>query len=71
MKTYTQNGYCTVWGSKWGARRVAGLTKEERETIKDGGKIFLSGCPAVSGITDRVIIQKGGRFYTRMPEGAA
>jgi len=66
-KRYTSTGYCNVWGSKLGARRVFGLTRDERSIIRDGGQINLADCPVIRGITDRVIVARGKSFYTRMP----
>ena len=66
-KRYTATGYCNSWGSKMGARRVAGLTHSERNGIRAGDAIYLPGCPKVAGTTDRVIVENASRFYARIP----
>ena len=55
------------WGSDRNARRVSGLTHEEREAVRAGSEVRIAGCPAYRGETDRVVIASGGRYYTRMP----
>ena len=67
MKIYTKTGHCRAWGSRRNARRVAGLTRAEREMIRSGKRIYMAGCPEYKGTTDRVIVAIGERFYTRMP----
>ena len=66
-RTYTQSGYCTRWGSQKNARRVFGLTKQERKSIRSGNRLYLADCPRHEGETDRVIVPINGCFYTRMP----
>ncbi len=63
----TQSAYCHAWGSDKNARRVYGLTEEERQAVKAGQTVIISGCPEYKGITDRRIVTINGRFYTRMP----
>lgn len=65
--TYTQSGYCHHWGSAKNARRVHGLSGDDKERIRAGALVMLGGCPAVRGVTVRRIIERGGRFYARMP----
>lgn len=65
--SFSQSAYCTRWGSAKGARRVHGLTREERESIRAGAVVMLQGCPAVRGVTVRKIVAIGRGFYARMP----
>lgn len=64
---YTQSGYCHNWGSAKNARRVHGLSKEEKAAIRAGQSVMLAGCPAVRGVTVRRIIERNSRFYARKP----
>ncbi|HPD07463.1 MAG TPA: hypothetical protein PLC08_06340 [Candidatus Bipolaricaulis sp.] len=69
----SSTGYCLAWGSDWGARRVAGLTPEEKQAVRNGGLVFIHGCPPArtgSGelTTMRRVIYKSGQFYARVPE---
>jgi hypothetical protein len=64
---YATKATCTRWGSDWGARRVSGLTAQERAAVRAGADVRLAGCPPVRGITDRRIVEANGRFYARMP----
>jgi len=65
----SKTGYCKAWGSKNNARRVAGLTKEEREAVRAGKTVLINGAPQINGTTKRRVIERNGRFYARMPEG--
>lgn len=62
-----QSAYCNKWGSAKGARRVHGLTREERDAIRAGATVMLQGCPSVRGVTMRKIVAIGRGFYARMP----
>lgn len=65
---YSQTAYCHAWGSAKNARRVHGLSKEERDMIRNGaGQVRIADCPSVRGVTDRRIIVVSCRFYARMP----
>jgi Ni,Fe-hydrogenase I small subunit len=62
-------GYCNAWGSAKNARRVHGLTGEERAAIKaESAEILIDGAPAVRGVTIRRVVCISGRFYARMPK---
>lgn len=65
--TYSQTARVTEFGSQKNARRVTHLTAEERAAVRAGAVLFVGGCPAVNGVTDRRIVHVNGRFYTRMP----
>jgi len=67
MRKYTQTGYCHRFGQMRNARRVAGLTFDERAAVRNGQTIYLAGCPGHEGETDRRIVAIGPRFYCRMP----
>jgi hypothetical protein len=67
---YAKQATCTRWGSDWGARRVSGLTAQERAAVRAGADVRLAGCPPVRGITDRRIVETNGRFYARIPHAA-
>lgn len=54
------------WGSDKSARRVTHLTKEERAAIRAGQTVIIEGCPAVAGVTQRRVIERGSRFYARL-----
>lgn len=58
------------WGSDKSARRVTHLTRAERAAVRAGGLVLIQGCPAVRGVTDRRVVERGGRFYARMPAAA-
>lgn len=64
---YTTQANVSGFGSSKNARRVAHLTAEERAAIRGGAEIRIANCPRYHGHTDRIIIERGGRFYTRMP----
>lgn len=64
---YAKKATCTRWGADWGARRVSGLTADERAAVRAGADIRLAGCPPVRGITERRIVAVGNRFYARLP----
>jgi hypothetical protein len=64
---YSERGYCNRWGSQQGARRVAGLSKTEKEGIRNGVEWRITGCPLDrKGRTERRVIYSNGRYYTRM-----
>lgn len=63
----SKTAYCTSWGSDKNARRVSGLTHEERTAIRRGETVWISECPEYKGTTLRRIVEIGGRFYARMP----
>jgi len=67
MTRYTETGYCRAWGGQKNARRVHGLTKDERQQIRAGDEIRLAGCPEYQGHTERRIVAIGEGFYCRMP----
>lgn len=72
MTTYSTTARCNRWGgSSWNARHVHGLTREERDAIRAGADVRMTGCPAYRGITERRIVSIKGRFYARMPQEAA
>ncbi len=64
-------GYCRKWGSAYGARRVHGLTPEEREAVKAGQEVRIIDCPPFGGTTSRRVIYRDGCFYARMPAARA
>jgi hypothetical protein len=64
---YAKTAYVDGWGSDRNARRVHGLTEDERKAIRNGQEIRLTGCPVYHGETERKIVEIGGRFYCRMP----
>ncbi len=64
---YATKATCTRWGAQKGARRVSGLTADEKAAVRAGAEIRIAGCPPVRGVTDRRIVESSGRFYTRMP----
>ena len=64
---YAKKAYCNKWGKKFGARRVVGLTYQEKTAIRDGKEVRLRDCPPYLGETDRIIVEIKNRFYTRMP----
>jgi hypothetical protein len=65
---YSQTARCALWGAAKGARRVSGLTRAEREAVRDGEDVRFKGCPLVDGTTERRIIFTGGRFFARLPK---
>jgi len=66
---YSQTARCALWGAAKGARRVSGLTRAEREAVRNGEDVRFKGCPLVDGTTERRIIFTGGRFFARLPKG--
>lgn len=72
MIRYSHTGRCNRWGSDRGARRVSGLSSEDRQLIRAGVEVRITDCPPAkgkSGTTERVVVAKGGRFYARVPKG--
>lgn len=72
MTRYSYTGRCNRWGSTWGARRVSGLSPEDRQLIRAGVEVRITDCPPAkgkSGTTERVVVAKSGRFYARVPKG--
>ena len=65
---YSTTARCTAWGAQQGARRVSGLTRTEREAVRNGEEVRFKGCPEVDGTTERRIIFTNGRFFARMPK---
>ena len=65
---YSATARCTAWGAAQGARRVSGLTRTEREAVRNGEEVRIKGCPLVDGTTERRIIFAHGRFFARMPQ---
>ena len=65
---YSQTARCALWGAAKGARRVSGLTRSEREAVRNGQEVRFKGCPEVDGTTERRIIFTNGRFFARMPK---
>jgi hypothetical protein len=65
---YSQTARCAHWGAAKGARRVSGLTRTEREAVRNGEEVRFKGCPLVDGTTERRIIFAHGRFFARMPK---
>ena len=65
--TYSKTAKIAGFGSDKNARRITYLTADERAAIRAGGEVRIAGCPAYRGETDRVIVEIGGRFYSRMP----
>jgi hypothetical protein len=65
---YSTTARCTAWGAAKGARRVSGLTRAEREAVRNGEEVRFKGCPLVDGTTERRIIFTNGRFFARMPK---
>jgi hypothetical protein len=68
MNRTSTTAYCRAWGAARNARCVYGLSKEERQAIKAGAPIYLTGCPPVNGVTERRIVEINGRFYARLPK---
>jgi len=67
MTRYSTTAQVNGFGSDKNARRVSFLTTEEREFVRAGGELRVTGCPAYQGETERRIVEIKGRFYTRMP----
>jgi len=65
---YSQTARCARWGAAKGARRVSGLTRAERESVRNGEDVRFKGCPLVDGTTERRIIFTSGRFFARLPK---
>ena len=65
---YSTTARCALWGAAKGARRVSGLTRAEREAVRNGEEVRFQGCPLVDGTTERRIIITNGRFFARMPK---
>tara|TARA_R110000868_G_scaffold168140_1_gene402731 strand:+ start:3397 stop:3606 length:210 start_codon:yes stop_codon:yes gene_type:complete len=65
---YSNTARCALWGAAKGARRVSGLTRSEREAVRNGEEVRFKGCPLVDGTTERRIIFAHGRFFARMPK---
>ena len=65
---YSQTARCALWGAAKGARRVSGLTRTEREAVRNGEEVRFKGCPLIDGTTERRIIFAHGRFFARMPK---
>lgn len=68
MIFYSDTARCARWGAAKGARRVAGLTRSEREAVRSGEEVRFKGCPLVDGTTERRIIFTNGRFFARLPK---
>ena len=62
----SETGYCTKWGSDFGARVVHGLTKDEKQVIKSGGIVQIDG-PEYRDVKIRNVVCINGRYYARMP----
>lgn len=60
-------GYCNRWGSAWGARRVYGLSAEDRADVAAGRTVLIHG-PLHRGCSERRVVRLRGRYYARMPE---
>lgn len=67
QRRYSQTARVSAWGSEPNARRVTSLTPDERRAVRAGESVFIAGCPAVRGTTDRRVVAINRRFYTRMP----
>ena len=65
---YSNTARCALWGAAKGARRVSGLTRSERQAVRNGEEVRFRGCPLVDGTTERRIIFTNGRFFARMPK---
>ncbi len=66
--TGEQHGYGTA-RYKW----VSGLTREEREAVKSGEIVLITGCRRSgggngTGTTVRQVIYEGGRYLPRVPD---
>ena len=58
----------THYGSSRSARRVAYLTSDERQAVRDGALVVVAGCPDHAGNPPyRKIIESNGQFYARVP----
>lgn len=68
MTAYSSTARVSCWGATKSGRRVSGLTRAERESIRAGAEVRIAGCPPYRGQTDRRIVEIGGRFYARMPQ---
>jgi hypothetical protein len=59
------------WGSDWGARRVTFPgNRDMRQHVLDAletGTVTVTDCPEHQGTTNRVLVVRGNRIYTRMP----
>lgn len=42
---YSTTARCALWGAAKGARRVAGLTRAEREAVRNGEEVRLRVVP--------------------------
>lgn len=62
-----QTARVAAWGAARGARRVTGLTREERTAIAEGRTVIIEGCPEYCGETRRRVVKIGRGYYTRMP----
>lgn len=67
MTHYTTTARVSGFGATPRARRVSGLTPDERAMVRAGVEVRLAGCPPYMGETDRRIVEIAGRFYTRLP----
>lgn len=65
---HTQHARVSGFGSAFQGHRVAGLTDEEKQIVRDGGRLLIAGCPSYRGETDRQVVEINGRFYCRMPQ---
>lgn len=73
MTLVLENGFDAVvhhWGAHHSARRVTfhdrSRIRSVRNVLASGGTVILTECPRVDGSTRRKIVERGGRFYTRM-----
>ena len=67
-KIISTTAYVAGYGSDKNARRVHGLTKAERQAIREKtAEVVIEGCHAYKGITTRRVIEVKGRFFARMP----
>ena len=68
-------GVVVAWGSEKEARRVRlrvlakklGLSVEDTKDAIKGRIVVLTDCPDYQGCTDRMVIEYGNKYYTRMP----
>ena len=66
-RRYSRTAQVTAWGHQANARRVTYLTPDERTAVRAGEAVYIAGCPAVRGVTDRRVVAIKRHFYTRMP----
>ena len=64
---HSTTAYCTRWGAQFGARRVFGLSGDEKKAIRAGQTVTIDA-PTYRGVNVRRVVLVSGRFYARMPQ---